>query len=314
VTWPERIGVAPLAEGHHARLRQRAQGVLRKLVAPGERCALVDFLAHRNVGDSAIWLGERALLHEARVSIADVCAIESFSEVELAERLPTGTILLHGGGNLGDLWPHHQRLRERIISAFPRHRIVQLPQSIHFGDRSNLDRARAVFDAHPDLTLLVRDHRSLQVARKEFQARSMLSPDFAFGITEFPGPYLPQHRVLWLARDDHEAASQTPPPLGPGVHLTDWADGQGADPAWLEHVRATERDRYSAVCCLVPDAMHALFRAYDRYAGLQVLGGCRLLSSGHGVVTDRLHAHVLSLLLGVPHVVLHDRHGKVRSF
>jgi pyruvyl transferase EpsO len=32
------------------------------------------------------------------------------------------------------------------------------------------------------------------------------------------------------------------------------------------------------------------------------------------VVTDRLHAHLLCLLLGLPHVVLNDRHGKVRGY
>jgi exopolysaccharide biosynthesis predicted pyruvyltransferase EpsI len=117
----ERIGVALKVGEHHARLRQRAQTVLRELVAPGNRCALVDFPTHFNVGDSAMWLGERALLREARVSIAD---LQSFLEDELAERLPKGTILLHGGGNLGDLWPDHQQLRERIINAFPRHRIT----------------------------------------------------------------------------------------------------------------------------------------------------------------------------------------------
>jgi hypothetical protein len=36
----------------------------------------------------------------------------------------------------------------------------------------------------------------------------------------------------------------------------------------------------------------------ERLHFTQVLRGCRLLGSGHTVVTDRLHAHVLSLPLG----------------
>jgi exopolysaccharide biosynthesis predicted pyruvyltransferase EpsI len=298
-----------------AQLRQQVVSVLDELVPQGTQCALVDFPNFSNVGDSAMWLGERALLREARVSIVYVCDVQSFLEEELAERLPMGTILLHGGGNLGDLWPDHQQLRERVISAFPRHRIIQLPQSIHFSVWPNLDRARAVFDAHPDLTLLVRDHRSLQVARKEFQARSVLSPDFAFGITELPGQYLPQHRILWLARNDHEAAGQTLLRLGPGVHLTDWTGDAGADPAWLEQLRATEQDRQAATAGrrLAPDATQALCRAYDRRAELQVLRGCRLLGSGRVVITDRLHGHLICMLLGLPHVLLADRHGKLRN-
>jgi exopolysaccharide biosynthesis predicted pyruvyltransferase EpsI len=42
--------------------------------------------------------------------------------------------------------------------------------------------------------------------------------------------------------------------------------------------------------------------------------GIELLSSAAVVVTDRLHAHVLSLLLGIPHVVTDNVSGKIRSF
>jgi len=42
--------------------------------------------------------------------------------------------------------------------------------------------------------------------------------------------------------------------------------------------------------------------------------GIDLLCSASVVVTDRLHAHVLSLLLGIPHVVTDNVSGKIRSF
>ena len=62
-----------------------------------------------------------------------------------------------------------------------------------------------------------------------------------------------------------------------------------------------------------PDAAE-LCQAYDELARLQVLRGCRLLASGRVVITDRLHGHILSLLLSLPHVVVADRHGKLRGF
>jgi pyruvyl transferase EpsO len=42
-----------------------------------------------------------------------------------------------------------------------------------------------------------------------------------------------------------------------------------------------------------------------------------MLSQGKVIVTDRLHAHILSLLLGIPHIVFDDQEeqcGKVRVF
>jgi pyruvyl transferase EpsO len=53
---------------------------------------------------------------------------------------------------------------------------------------------------------------------------------------------------------------------------------------------------------------------YDAAAGARVARGCRLLSSGRVVITDRLHAHLLCLLLGIPHGVLDNTYGKLARF
>ncbi len=39
-----------------------------------------------------------------------------------------------------------------------------------------------------------------------------------------------------------------------------------------------------------------------------------MLAGGAVVITDRLHGHILCVLMGIPHVVLPDRHGKIRNF
>ena len=296
----------------HQQLHTQAAALLHELITPGSRCALVDFPMHANVGDSAIWLGERTLLSELGADLTYVTDLRSYSESTLAKRVPagTGTILLHGGGNLGDLWPHHQRLRERVLTAFPDRRVIQLPQSIHFNNPANLDRARAVFDGHPNLTLLVRDHLSLAVAHREFQARSLLCPDLAFGINRPPHPHRAHYPVLWLSRTDHEAALRPLPSPGPGIWRTDWTASEGADHDWTTRLHTVQRE----LSTTTPPPMQRLIELYDRHAQLHLQRGCRLLTSGRVVVTDRLHAHLLSLLLGQPHILLEDRHAKIRGF
>ena len=49
-------------------------------------------------------------------------------------------------------------------------------------------------------------------------------------------------------------------------------------------------------------------------AAERVARGCRLLSRGRRVITDRLHGHILCLLLGLPHTLLPEKHGKIRNF
>lgn len=55
-------------------------------------------------------------------------------------------------------------------------------------------------------------------------------------------------------------------------------------------------------------------RTYNAMAMERVRAGCALLAHGRVVVTDRLHAHILSLLMGIPNVLLDNSYGKVRRF
>jgi pyruvyl transferase EpsO len=56
-----------------------------------------------------------------------------------------------------------------------------------------------------------------------------------------------------------------------------------------------------------------LSRTYDPAARRRLGRAVALLSGADVVVTDRLHGHVLALLLGIPHVLLDDRTGKVHA-
>ena len=51
--------------------------------------ALIDFPAHPNVGDSAIWLGERAYLRRRGADVAYTCDIKNYSKSRLARSSAT---------------------------------------------------------------------------------------------------------------------------------------------------------------------------------------------------------------------------------
>jgi exopolysaccharide biosynthesis predicted pyruvyltransferase EpsI len=75
---------------------------------------------------------------------------------------------------------------------------------------------------------------------------------------------------------------------------------------WLGLVRQVRRGRW--------DRLALRTASCEAAARARVLRGCRLLSSGQVVITDRLHAHVLSLLLDIPHAVLDNSYGKLGRF
>jgi exopolysaccharide biosynthesis predicted pyruvyltransferase EpsI len=295
-------------------LRTRVRDEVSRVVPAGP-VALLDYPDYGNPGDSAIWLGALHCLESLGFAPPVYTSDQrTFDERMLRRALPSGTILLTGGGNLGDLWPRHQAFRERVISAFPEHTIVQLPQSIHFGDPAALAAARSTFSAHKHLTLLVRDARSVDIATSALGCRAVLCPDIAFAWQPVPnGGTAPTRDILRLLRTDHEAASDKARPAS----SVDWVDDVSTMPARVAHRLSAQlatmvnRDEPS----MGGRSLRAvLSKLYPRVAEHRVSEASRLLRSARVVITDRLHGHILSLMLGVPHVVIGDRHGKLRGF
>ena len=261
----------------------------RTHVAPGSRYALVDFPDHANVGDSAIWLGELAVLR--RITGRDpgyVSTWHDFSADAFYEACPDGILFLHGGGNLGDIWPHHQRFREDILATIRDRPVVQLPQSIHFRDPAQVDGFAALVARHPDFTLYVRDTRSLDFARQHLACPSHLAPDSAYALGR-QAREMPQCDLLMLMRTDDERQGYTIPSTSRAT-VVDWLED---DPGLPVGVDAAAREAQ-------------VIARVDR--------GLRLLARGRVVVTDRLHGHILADLLGIPHVTLDNEYGKIAAY
>ena len=272
--------------------------------------ALLDFPNHANVGDSAIWLGTTVYFraHRGREP-RYVSSIDSFSEAALRASVPEGPIFVHGGGNLGDLWPRHQKFREHLLERFPDREIIQLPQSIHFDDARHAARAARAIARHGNFRLFVRDQLSYDFAAAHFDCEIALCPDMSLFIGALDRG-APKVDVFYLLRTDRERAVREE--AGRAGYTSRVAD-------WLVESRLPIETR-KLLCVLREvrggrwDRLALRAASYETAARARVLRGCRLLSSGRVVITDRLHAHLLSLLLGIPHAVLDNSYGKLGRF
>lgn len=296
-------------------LGNKILSVLRQVIPLDQPCALLDHPDHPNVGDSAIWLGERRALQQLGVKIAYSCSVKTYDEACLRAAMPRGTVLIHGGGNFGTLWPHHQQLRERLLEQLRDYRLVQLPQSIHYDDAAALDRTARLIRQHPAFTLLVRDANALRMGREMLGAQTLLCPDSALLLAGAVRRAPADVDCLVLARTDKERAYQgleaACEGLGISTQALDWLD----EPRGLLH---RIRDRL-LLQARRPWAASAWFQQpmlllWDRLAQQRTRRGCRLLSRGRIVITDRLHAHILCTLLGIPHIVLDNNCGKLSGF
>ena len=295
-----------------ANLARTIEGVLEPLLPREGPIALLDFPQAPNVGDSLIWLGVLAYLRRAgRGAPCYTCTDITYEKATLARRVGKGTILLSGGGNFGDLYPSHQRLREQVIADFPQNRIIQLPQSIHFDTPVALARAARVIDRHPDLTLLVRDHSSLRLARESFRAPSQLCPDMSFCLGPLPRPTTAGNGIVWLSRIDKETATREPVHAPPGVRPVDWVqDDHSLLVRYNRFLTRNARHRPRLRPWLIP----VLGPTYSALLEHRLDRGCRTLARGEVVATNRLHGYILSLLMGIPHYFADNSYGKVRSF
>jgi exopolysaccharide biosynthesis predicted pyruvyltransferase EpsI len=282
--------------------------------------ALADYPRGPNVGDHAIWLGQKAFLRDAGMDVVFECDRNSFSSRAVDRSLKGGgSLLLHGGGNIGDIWDS-QHLREEIIARLPNHRIIQLPQSIHFNERANLERAKRVFNEHSGLVLLLRDRHSLDFARQHFDAPSELCPDMAFWLGHIDRPTEPNTDILWLSRTDVESATGVRPPISnESVRVTDWlSESPGTSWPLPTHLRvraaqyAIQLPRFVSRVVSPPNS--ALSACYDFLSRERLKRGLQLLSGARIVVTDRLHGHILCQLLGIPHVLMDNSYGKINAF
>jgi exopolysaccharide biosynthesis predicted pyruvyltransferase EpsI len=290
-----------------ARLQATIHDCLKDLVAEDEPVAVLDFPDIRNCGDSAIWLGEMAYLqnrHGKRP--AYVSRMADFSPEDLERVMPTGPIFIHGGGNFGDIWGAHQDFRERVLARFPERQIIQFPQSIHYKSKERVEQSARAIGRHKNFVLLVRDEESREFAQKHFDCQVRLGPDMAFCIGALQ-PAAPEFPVLAMLRTDLEKAGDADLSAYPDIPMEDWTTESA------KRVRVSKAfGAASALIALKPAEMR--LRKLDAAAHNRFQRGIRQISRGRAIVTDRLHVHICSLLLGRPHAVLDNSYGKLRRF
>jgi exopolysaccharide biosynthesis predicted pyruvyltransferase EpsI len=275
-------------------------------LVPSGPIALLDYPNHGNVGDSAIWLGEAVwVASRPDCQVRYVADYESFDAGALRAAMPTGTVLMHGGGNFGDLWTDFQRFRERCLRELTDYRIVQLPQSIWFNDPAAADAAGQLARAHPDYTVLVRSRASQQRAVQQLGLeRVLLVPDAAFLLDQLRAPRATRDIVL-LARTDKERR-----------HLLEI---NGIEPEdWLRDTGVMTHWRYEAFTFWAFGKGGVRGRVIaprwaNHMARRRVARGLAQIGRGRTLITDRLHACILGVLIGRHVLAVDNTYGKLRA-
>lgn len=262
-------------------------------------------------------LGEVEFLRVARLRSVYGCDLAKYDPKKLASVVGDAPILLHGGGNFGDVWPAYQTFRHSVLENFPNNRIIQLPQTIHFSNVAGAAVTRRLIERHPDFKLFVRDAKSLAFAQEHFpSSRPELCPDSAFMLGSLRSPVKAVRDIVFLRRTDKEQRIEWQGVIAAAVNrydmeVVDWLD-EPSRPLLRAPGMVRRLSEFSA-------RAHPLLEAIwiataNRLARARLRRGLAILGRGRVVVTDRLHAHILATLLGVPQVILDNNYGKLTTF
>lgn len=301
---------------------KRKLGAIMDVIPRSRPVIYLDYPMYGNIGDLLIHAGTDRFFADHGYDVIGQFSIHEFCRTRRAgkplvffkdsiRRLDDlvrvgATIVFHGGGNLGDLYRHHQMFREIVIARYPDAPVVILPQSMHFEDRANRDATAEIFAAHSQLFIFARDRESLDFARNDCGRPAALMPDMAHALWG----HLPRRNgkgngLLIMRRRDQEAADKTAGTAG----TFDWRDAVYASDILLLRLLRKSQSIDFPSRHVVPN--HAVWRwCRDRLIRRSVA----LVAGYEELFTDRLHGMILAALLDMPVTGEDNSYGKISRY
>jgi pyruvyl transferase EpsO len=279
---------------------------------------LLDLPYHDNLGDSLIWQGTEDFLSKFPHKCLFRANRDGLAYVDCAIKHKNAIILLHGGGNFGDIYPFYQRFRREVIARFPDRKIIIMPQTIHYNNIANLDADAKFFAAHPDVIICVRDKMSLDLANQWFcKNKVLLVPDMAFymDMTKYKRSR-EQGQSLFVKRIDNELSSDVNYSCVPNdAVVSDWPPAHRRFTFSRNTVRINYlNERFGGSFRVVFNK--AFYTVVDKIfyhyiKGQNVRKAVKFLSGYKNIYATRMHAGILSVLLEKENTVMLDNsYGK----
>ncbi len=316
---------------HHG---AQAEHTARAFLDRARPAAHVRFADPFDFGAAGIACAEIELLERAGIEVTARYEAADLDAGTLRRALgDEGTVVFSGGRDFGDLGGHHAR-RLEIIRELGANPVVQLPQSSEFQRGGLLDDTVAALESCADVTLMAREATTCAAWIEHFasaRVRVISCPDIAFVSGGRERPLKPSFDIVALLRTD--AGSRYHREGGPTFgEVARQRLGIGREGNIRISGNAPGGDVITAevdVLCDEPGSLlltdwpltrivegepawNALAFAARVRLGRDIAD--RILSRARVVITDRLHAHVFALQLGIPHVLVDDRYGTLSSY
>lgn len=264
---------------------------------------------YRNEGDVLVWQGTLEYLKSVPFKCLGTRRFDEYIYIPLKKET---IILILGGGYFGDTWRPAWKNVVSSLVLYPDNPIILLPQSIHYESAVLLSKDRDKLSQCKHLTICARDIDSFDFAKDNFPSHQvLLVPDMAFHITSLKSKNNPRKGILYIKRTDKEFVPiQDQKLLNTADAVSDWPSVHWY-PALFFSLGI-----YSILRRLwrIP-VIHHLCEGWLKctYRPLMIHNAVRFLSPYTVIITTRLHAAILSLMMGKRVYCLDNSYGKLSA-
>lgn len=280
----------------------------------------IDLPYHSNIGDSLIWKGTEEYLK----TLPYKCLYRASSGTYVKPKISNNVVvILHGGGNFGDLYRKHSIFRLQIVKDFPENKIIILPQTVFYKNIYTLKQDAHIMEKHSNLTICARDYVSHQLLKTHFPTNNiLLLPDMAFCISQgFLNQYKKseQNKAIFIKRKDKEYVK-----FNYEKYLNNQQNIETHDWPSVENVL------FISTVLYLLQGLNLIFHGFkymnrlsgkiidwyaiNIYMPRLVKIGVQFMSGYKYVYTTRLHGAILSLLLKKTVTIFDNSYGKNFSF
>ena len=252
--------------------------------------------SYTNMGDQAIAYAVERFIKNCfpyyeYIEIMDYATKEG---IEIVKQVisKNDIVCFTGGGNLGSLYVDIEEDRRMVIEAFKDYKTIVFPQSAFFENTTEGEmekyKSQEAYNKNANLTLVAREHQTLQVLKETFQANVLYTPDLVLTLQIEPRN-LEREGVLFVLRADKEKVTEE-------AFVSELTEMLKKD---------YPVDRTDTVLSEI-DAIEYSNREENLLKMLDKIGSKKL------IITDRLHAMIFSILTKTPCIVFGNSYGKAK--
>lgn len=255
------------------------------------------FLAanYGNLGDVAITIAQHNLLHywKPDCSIVEVPSNCSYSFLKSIIRNITkdDIVTFVGGGNMGDMYPLYENLRQIIVSELPYNRIIQFPITADFSPNNEGPKmqkfAKKIYRSHNNFRILARESKTAKFLFNLLNKEIPVVPDVVLTLDYFKQCGFREGISVCLRHDKEKSL----------------ADEEAKS---IKNIVCKYNQPIEYTDTVIDDKLITL---ENKEAYLNLL--LSKFSEKKLIITDRLHGMIFSYITGTPAIVFSNSNGKV---